>query len=583
MSKKTAIVSVVLVACLIMEAFIVFKLDKNKTIKKKNTNINLSNLTYKESDDYTDLKIYNIDDFESFLNDYKSNNLPDVYVTEFVFDGVDMYKTYDLDDFIDEGNNLNVDVLSTTALNINTTGDIILSGDLTGMVLINTNNINDDINIILDGVNIDTDSKKIPAIYVYNKDISYTDHSVTISANENTKNYIEGGKLKKVSLIGSDELSNYTNKYTGETSNWYNEYTNYYGIYSSNEINNILFAKVTASTDDLKDGDPYYFYKAAGTISSDIDLNFEGSGYLEVTSSKEGIETKGNLTFSGSVGDYVINAEDDCLNTTTKSGDNVRNEMIIDVNSLTAIVSLDADEGDAIDSNGTLTINNGTIIAIAHPGSDAGLDSENGTYINGGTVIATGDMYDEIKSDSNQSFIGLSFSDRIVADDIITLTDSNNNVIFSYKTDRTYSNLVYSSSKLIDGDYSLYKNGNVVGTDANGFYDKVDSFGNGIVLGYTGKNAGGMMPGGMNGNISGDKSDMSDVPTMPGDANRTARPNNQNGEVSEIPNSDMQQITPPNNNETMIPDFTGFESANKVFNINGISNLFSGITTYNVE
>ena len=573
MRKKTAIVSVVLVICLILGAFIVFKL-KNKSVKSKSISVNLSDLTYKESNDYTDLKVYTIDDFESFLSDYKSGDLPLVYVTEFVFDGVGMYKTYDLDDFINDGNDLNVSVLSTNAVNINTTGEVVLSGDLTGMVLINTNGISDDINIVLDGVNIDTDSKKIPAIYVYNKDISYTDHNVTISAKEGTKNYIEGGKFKKVSLIGSDELANYSNKYSGETSELYSKYTNYYGVYTSDQIDDILFAKVTASSDDLKDGDPYYFYKGAGAISSDIDLYFEGAGYLEVTSSKEGIETKGNLVFSGGIGDYVINAQDDCLNTTTKNGDNVRNEMIIDVNSLTAIVEIEADEGDALDSNGTLTINGGTIIALAHPGSDAGLDSENGTYINFGTVIATGDMYDEIKSDSKQSFIGLSFSDRILSDDVITFTDSEN-VIFSYKTDRTYSNLVYSSSKLVDGDYSLYKNGNVSGEGINGFYDSVSSFSDGITLGYTGKNMGGMMPGGMAGNMPGDISEMDDVPTRPDDSNRPERPDNV---------TDMQGMTPPNNNGPMDSNsFVGFESSNSVFTISGISNLFSGIVTYSVE
>ena len=74
------------------------------------------------------------------------------------------------------------------------------------MIGVNTNNITKDINIILNGVSIDTDSKKVPAIYVYNKDKNYTNFKVTIKTVSGTKNYIEGGKLKKVSLIGSDEL-----------------------------------------------------------------------------------------------------------------------------------------------------------------------------------------------------------------------------------------------------------------------------------------------------------------------------------------------------------------------------------------
>lgn len=573
MSKKTVVISVVLVVCLILEAFVIF----NRKKSAKSINVNLSDLTYKENSGYTDLKVYSKDDFESFLSDYKSGNLPSVYVTEFVFDGVGMYKTYDLDDFIEDGNDVDVSVLSTKAVNINTTGKVVLSGDLKGMILVNTNDISDDIDIVLDGVNIDSDSKKIPAVYVYNKDISYSEHKVTISALEGTKNYIEGGKFKKVSLIGSDELSNYSSKYTGETSEWYSSYTNYYGVYTSDQIDDIIFAKVTASSDDLKDGDSYYFYKGAGAISSDIDLYFNGSGYLEVTSSKEGIETKGNLVFSGGIGDYVVNSQDDCLNTTTKNGDNVRNDMIIDVNSLTAIVEIDADEGDALDSNGTLTINGGTIIALSHPGADAGFDSENGTYINSGTVIATGDMYDEIKSDSKQSFIGLSFMEKVNADDIITFA-SGDNVIFSYKTDRSYSNLVYSSNKLVDGDYSLYKNGTVVGESVSGFYNSVDSFSDGITLGYTG--TGMNFGGGFNG-TPGDRPDMnnqdrenkSDILNQLDEANRPERLNDRGS-------FDESDMTPPDLNSN---PFIGFESSNKVFSISGISNLFSGIVTYSVE
>jgi len=101
------------------------------------------------------------------------------------------------------------------------------------------------------------------------------------------------------------------------------------------QIKKILFATVNADNEDLSDGDPVNYYKASGAISSDIDLYFEGTGYLEVTSkNKEGVETKGNLTFSGGTGDYVINAQDDCLNTTTDSKEinNARNTLTIDVN-----------------------------------------------------------------------------------------------------------------------------------------------------------------------------------------------------------------------------------------------------------
>lgn len=610
MSKKTVVVSIILTLCLIIEVFVVFRFDKMKEMDTSSVSVNLTSLTYASGNDECSLIVYTQDDFDSFLSDYRLNNLPDIYVTEFLFDGVGMYKTYDLDDFIDERNDIEVKAPSITVLNVNTTGDVEFSGDIVGgMIAVNTNDIDDDINIILNGVNIDTDSKKVPAIFVYNRDISYTDHKVIIKASLGTKNYVEGGKLKKVSLIGSDELNTYSSKYFGEASTWYSTYSNYYGVYTKDEISNVLFATVQADSEDLADGDPYYFYKASGAISSDIDLYFEGEGYLEVTSkNKEGIETKGNLTFSGGVGDYVISALDDCLNTTTKSSVNgSRNDLVIDVNSLTAIVSLDADEGDAIDSNGGLTINGGTIIAVAHPGQDAGLDSESEIIINGGTVIATGDMYDQISSDSTQNFIVLSFNSSIGEDTLVTLLGNSDNVVFAYETDRIYTNLVYSSTKLIDGVYSLYKDGTIVGNNVNGFYDGADSYTQGVRLGYSNIGSQGSMndenpnngmvpevPDNTDSNIPSDMlqtpqdvvpNDGAVIPNKPGnDRNMTgAMQGPKYGGISTKDNAITEFYT-----QDMAPNDIGGQfnntnlgsTTNKEFTINGISNLFSGVGEY---
>ena len=457
MGKKAILIEILLIITLMV--FIVLFNNKNMSTIK----VDVEKLTFNNKT----IKTYTQGDYEEFLNDYNNNELPKIYITKFIYDGAGMYKAYDLDDYVEDKNH-EEKVFEITAFNINTTGNIEFTGSISGaMILVNTNGIKGDINIVLNNLNLDTDSKKVPAIYVYNKDTNYTDHKVTIEAKEGSKNYIEGGKFKKVSLIAKEDIENHTSN--ADSSDWYNyysEYSNYYGIYNKDEISNVLFAKVQADEEDLKDKDPYYFYKAVGAISSDIDLYFEGTGYLKVTSkNKEGIETKGNLTFSGGIGDYEIYAEDDCLNTTTKEG---RNTLTIDVNSLKAIVSTDADEGDAIDSNGSIIINNGNIIAISHPGADSGLDSNNGTYINGGTVIATGDMYDQIVGDSKQNFMVLSFSTKINNNEKIILKDSADKAIFEYTTDRSYSYLIYSSSDLKEATYALYKNDTLLGYSSKG-------------------------------------------------------------------------------------------------------------------
>ena len=215
MKNKYRIISIIsLVLAIIIVIMLVTKLVI-KNLNSESIKVDLTNLTYAEKKESTSIKTYNDDNYLEFLSDYSNNNLPSIYVTTFLFDGVGKYKPYDLDDFTEEGNDTSIDPLEITAININTTGDIELSGELVGgMLAINTNNIKDDINILLNNVKIDTDSKKVPVVYVYNKDITYTDNKVTIKALKDSKNYLEGGKLKKVSLLPSDNLTEYTSRYS---------------------------------------------------------------------------------------------------------------------------------------------------------------------------------------------------------------------------------------------------------------------------------------------------------------------------------------------------------------------------------
>lgn len=442
--------------------------------------INLENLT-SSTDQTTYHEIKEYQTLAEFLPDYSTNSLPNVYITHFLFDGVAAVKTPDLDDFVENASNdTEIEDLELKVININATGNYEFTGAIVGaMLAVNTNNQSGNLNIILNNASIDTDSKKAPAVYVYNKDKNYTDCTVTIKTVSGTKNYLEGGKLKKVSLIGTDELAKYSGFYSGESLANYEAYPAYYGIYTSNEIKNVLFSTVKADNEDLRDGDPYYFYKASGAVSSDIDLSFEGEGYLKITSkNKEGVETKGNLTFSGGTGDYEIYAEDDCLNTTTANdgAEIVRNDLVLNVNSLLATVSTEADEGDAIDSNGKLIINGGAIYAFASPNSqDAGLDSANGTYLNGGTIVATGNMTDPISNDSKQKFLYARFN-KIAANTLVAIKDQDDKLLMAFNPDRSIQNLIYSSPDLNFESYKIYTGGTISGEETNGLYAAASSY-----------------------------------------------------------------------------------------------------------
>ena len=482
MNKIGTYISLILSIIIIL--FLIIKFLVNNEVVEE-LKIDLTDLTYGNKATMNKIKKYSQDDYMMFLDDYYNSNLPEVYITEFLFDGVSMYKNCELSDYIDNGNDFKSMPYKINVINIDTNGDIHLSGERTGsMLAVNTNNISGNINLLLDNVNIDTDSKYVPAIWIYNRNVTYSDAKVTIKTLNNTNNYIKGGNLKRVSLMPSNELDKYIDEYSETNLINFEKYTNYYGVYTSDEINNILFAKMSSNNEDLQKGYPYYVYNASGTISSDIDLFFEGYGYLEIIGyNNKGIETKGNLSFDGGDGDYVISSNQNSLHTISDN-----NNITINVKSLYAIVDNEMASGNAIDSNGNIVINNGLIIANGKTNNSTGLYSKNETYINNGVVISTGGIYDEISTNSKQNFIVFSFTNEKTSDDLITMLDYKNNVLFAYRLDDTYSaelsysNLLYSSPILKKGTYYLYKDGVIDGDIQNGFYIDVSSYEKGMQL-----------------------------------------------------------------------------------------------------
>ncbi len=411
-----------------------------------------------------DLKVdyYYDTDFEKFKNDLYNGKLKAIYVTDFLFDGVDGVKNYDLDDF-NNNKGFKPNVLKGNVVNINTTGKIEITGTLEkGMIAVNTNKLKGDLKLYLNKASIDTKKKYFPAIYIYNNDINYKDVDVSINTISGTKNYIIGGRLKKVSLMDSRECDE-DSKYS----------SGYYHVYSKDEMGenykNILFARVKANKERLEDGDPTVYYKSSGAISSDVKLTFEGDGYLSVTSyNKEGIEGKNDLVFHG--GDYYIYSYDDAINTTTSKESSMyetfSSNIVVDVNRLVAVVSPLAKEGDAIDSNGKLMINSGEIYAVSNPHSyDSGLDALEdfdlgGIYINGGTVLATGNMTSYISDSSKQRYLAFGVN-GIIEGDLIAIKDNKSIPILAFMTDRKFKNIVFSSNSLTNDNYFIYKNGKI--------------------------------------------------------------------------------------------------------------------------
>ena len=318
---------------------------------------------------------------------------------------------------------------------------------------------------------------------------------------------------------------------------------------SENTVTGSHVAKIYkegTTQEDVDAGNAKKQWKFDAAIESLVSIAFdaeeEGTGSLIVNSDNEGIETYLHLTVNG--GNITINSFDDGINA------NEDGVSVITINGGAVTVNAGAgQEGDGIDSNGWIVINDGFIVTAANATSpDSGVDSDNGIYINGGTVLASGNMYDEVSNDSEQAFVVLSFADSIEAGQMFALKNADGDVITAFSAANDFQTLVYSSSELTDGDYTLYEISSAEGTEVSGLYTEVTSIEDETQLQYGSKNAGGF--GGKGGAPMGGQ-----------------EPNGQEGEAPSMPEGeapDMAQV--------------GDGEGGTVFTISGITNNFSNIS-----
>lgn len=330
---------------------------------------------------------------------------------------------------------------------------------------------------------------------------------------------------------------------------------------SENTVNGSHVAKIYkegTTQEDVDAGNAKKQWKFDAAIDSLVSIAFdaeeEGTGTLAVNSDNEGIETSRHLTING--GTITINSNDDAINA------NEDGVSVITING--GVLTCNAGggkEGDGIDSNGWIVINDGVVVSAANATSqDSGVDSDNGIYINGGTVLASGNMYDEVSEDSEQAFVALSFADSVEAGQMFALKNADGEIVTVFSAANDFQTLVYSSSELTDGDYTLYEISSADGVAVSGLYTEVTSVSDEVQLqGSKGAGGFGRMGGGM-GKPNGERPEMPEGEAPDGQNG----PDGQKGERPDMPEDSSEQ-------------------ASSVFTISGISNAFSRISELTIE
>ncbi len=243
----------------------------------------------------------------------------------------------------------------------------------------------------------------------------------------------------------------------------------------ADDSENVVSGSYVAKIYEPGTTDKLYKYDAAieSLVSFNIDGESLGNGILTVNAQNEGIESHLHLTINA--GDITIFSKDDSIN----ANEDFVSVLTVNGGHLQCTVS-GGSEGDGLDSNGYIVINGGHIIAAADPNSqDSGLDSDLGIYLNGGTVLASGNMYDEISSDSTQPYAVMQLRELREGGALTLMQDEQGEAVAAFAPVNDYTVLVYSDPSLqANANYSFWAVSTVTGSQYASLYTDITAFEN---------------------------------------------------------------------------------------------------------
>lgn len=197
-------------------------------------------------------------------------------------------------------------------------------------------------------------------------------------------------------------------------------------------------------------------------IHSDTTIKING-GSINITKTVEGIESP-NITIND--GEIYIVSSDDAVN----AAGNTTNYLYINGGYIVITSS-----GDSLDSNGNMEMTAGTVILNGPTATNNSTLDYDGTFkLNGGFLIGTGyaSNMEEIGSTSSTQYsVLVKLTSAQTAGNLFRIQNSAGEDVVTFKPQKNYKSIVFSSSSLSNGStYSIYLGGSSTGTATDGLY-----------------------------------------------------------------------------------------------------------------